>query len=89
MRIGLQCLVLVGVWVGGGGDVGGRGRYKTACVIKANVQRAAYLLRGNNITYIPLSRLYPCNKSHTVPSGLYYYYYTVGKGSSWYKTHIA
>ncbi len=29
------------------------------------------------------------NKSHTVPSGLCYYYYTVGKGSSWYKTHIA
>ncbi len=23
-----------------------------------------------------------CNKSYTVPSGLYYYYYTVGEGSS-------
>ena len=34
--------------------------------------------------YIPLSRLQACNKSHTVPSNLYY---TVGKGSSWYKTH--
>ncbi len=40
-----------------------------------------------NCNYIPLSR--PCNKNHTVPSGLYYYYYTVGKGSSWYKNHIA
>ncbi len=44
---------------------------------------------GYNSTYIPLSRLEPCNKSHTVPSGLYIYYYTVGTGSSWYKTHIA
>ncbi len=34
------------------------------------------------VCYIPLSRLQACNKSHTVPSVLYYFYYTVGNGSS-------
>ncbi len=41
--------------------------------------------RGCIRTLLP--RLQACNKSHTAPSVLYYFYYTVGKGSSWYKTH--
>ncbi len=49
-----------------------------------------YVQKKHENVYMRYWYLYPVVKviaGHTVPSGLYYYYYTVGKGSSWYKTH--
>ncbi len=40
------------------------------------------LLVSTCIYLYPVVKVIAVYKSHTVPSGLYYYYYTVGKGSS-------
>ncbi len=60
--------------------------YRTYCALTKYCRRAllsagAYNPTGRllyTVVYIPLCQA----KSHTVPSSLYYYYYTVGKGSS-------